>query len=235
MSKIFSKEEIEKITAAQKTYFAKGVTLSYEFRTKQLAALKKTILKYEKELSQALYDDLGKSSFECYTSEIGFILASISHTLRHLKQWMRPQKKAAPMSLFGTKSKVVQQPYGCVYIIGPYNYPFQLLIEPLVGAIAAGNCAVLSPSELTPHVSAVTMKMIRETFPAEYVCCVDGGIENNTLLLDCAFDYIFFTGSIGVGKIVMQAAAKRLTMEVLNPQGKSQFPKMTELLKHDED
>ena len=221
MSKIFSKEEIEKITAAQKTYFAKGVTLSYEFRAKQLAALKGTILKYEKELSQALYDDLGKSSFECYTSEIGFILASISHTLRHLKQWMRPQKKAAPMSLFGTKSKVAQQPYGCVYIIGPYNYPFQLLIEPLVGAIAAGNCAVLSPSELTSHVSAVTMKMIRETFPAEYVCCVDGGIENNTLLLDCAFDYIFFTGSIGVGKIVMQAAAKRLIPVTLELGGKS--------------
>ena len=116
---------------------------------------------------------------------------------------------------------MVQQPYGCVYIIGPYNYPFQLLIEPLVGAIAAGNCAVLSPSELTPHVSAVTMKMIRETFPAEYVCCVDGGIENNTLLLDCAFDYIFFTGSIGVGKIVMQAAAKRLIPVTLELGGKS--------------
>ena len=221
MPKQFNEQEIQELLNAQKQYFATGITQSYDFRITQLKNLKQTILKYESELTQALYADLGKSSFESYTSEIGFILSSITHTLRHLHQWIKPEKKKTPISLFLTKSQVIKQPYGCVYIIGPYNYPFQLLIEPLVGAIAAGNCAVLSPSELTPNVSAVTMKIIAEVFPKNYVCCVDGGIENNTLLLNSKFDYIFFTGSVGVGKIVMQAAAKQLIPVTLELGGKS--------------
>lgn len=221
MSKQFTAQEIEQIVSRQKAYFMQGNTLSYEFRVRQLSKLKETIIRYETELAQALQADLGKSSFESYTSEIGFIRSNISHTIHHLKSWMKPEKKKTPLSLMLTKSKVIKEPYGCVYIIGPYNYPFQLLIEPLVGALAAGNCAVLSPSELTPHVAEITMKIIREAFSPEYVCCVDGGIENNTLLLHSPFDYIFFTGSVNVGRIVMQAAAQQLIPVTLELGGKS--------------
>lgn len=221
MPKQFTAQEIERLISRQKTYFMQGNTLSYEFRIRQLNKLKETIIKYEAQLTQALQTDLGKSAFESYTSEIGFIRSNISHTIHHLKRWMKPEKKKMPVSLMMTKSKVIKEPYGCVYIIGPYNYPFQLLIEPLVGAIAAGNCAVLSPSELTPHVAEVTMKLIHEAFSPEYVCCVDGGIENNTLLLHSNFDYIFFTGSVNVGKIVMQAAAEQLIPVTLELGGKS--------------
>lgn len=221
MRRLFTEIEIKELLQKQKQYFQAGNTFPYEFRAKQLSTLKQAILKYKPQLEKALYEDLGKSNFESYTSEIGFVLSSITHALHDLKKWMKPERKKAPLSLLFTKSKVIKQPYGCVYIIGPYNYPFQLLIEPLIGAIAAGNCAVLSPSELTPNVSAVIMKMIEEAFPAEYVCCVDGGVENNTLLLHSEFDYIFFTGSVGVGKIVMQAAAKNLIPVTLELGGKS--------------
>lgn len=221
MIKQFTEQEIQHIIDDQKNFFSQGETLSYQFRINQLTKLKESILKYQTQLEEALYVDLGKSSFESYTSEIGFILYSISHTIKHLKKWMKPDKKKTPMSLIFTKSKVIKQPYGCVYIIGPYNYPFQLLIEPLVGAIAAGNCAIVSPSELTPHVCEVIKEILKNTFATKYICCVDGGIENNTLLLNSPVDYIFFTGSINVGKIVMQAAAKQLIPVTLELGGKS--------------
>ena len=221
MIKIFTEQEIQQIIVEQKNFFLQGETLRYQFRVEQLNKLKQSILKYQTQLEEALYIDLGKNAFESYTSEIGFILHSITHALQHLKKWMKPEKKKTPMSLMFTKSQVIKQPYGCVYIIGPYNYPFQLLIEPLVGAIAAGNCAIVSPSELTPHVCEVTKKIIKDAFAPQYICCVDGGIENNTLLLNSPVDYIFFTGSIGVGKIVMQAAAKQLIPVTLELGGKS--------------
>lgn len=217
----FTDQEIMDIIDGQKKFFSQGETLSYQFRVDQLTKLKESILKYQTQLEEALYIDLGKNRFESYTSEIGFILYSISHTIKHLKKWMKPEKKKTPISLMFTKSEVIKQPYGCVYIIGPYNYPFQLLIEPLIGAIAAGNCAILSPSELTPHVCEVIKDIVNNTFSANYICCVEGGIENNTLLLNSPVDYIFFTGSINVGKIVMQAAAKRLTPVTLELGGKS--------------
>lgn len=221
MSRQFTAQEINQLLNSQKQYFAQGHTRPYEFRIKQLTRLKQTILDNQSELEQALYADLGKSSFESYTSEIGFILSSITHTIRHLKKWMKPKKQKTPIYIMPSKSKVIRQPYGCVYIIGPYNYPFQLLIEPLIGAIAAGNCVVLSPSELTPNVSAVTMRIISKAFEPNYVTCIDGGIENNTLLLHAGFDNIFFTGSVGVGRIVMQAAAQQLIPVTLELGGKS--------------
>lgn len=217
----YTKKEIQHIVDEQKKFFLQGETLDYQFRVKQLNRLKQAILNYQTQLEEALYIDLGKNAFESYTSEIGFILYSISHTLKHLKQWMKPEKKKTPISLCFTKSKIIKNPYGCVYIIGPYNYPFQLLIEPLIGAIAAGNCAIVSPSELTPNVSVVIKKIINEAFPAKYICCIDGKVENNTLLLNSAVDYIFFTGSVNVGKIVMQAAAKQLVPVTLELGGKS--------------
>lgn len=221
MSRQFTAQEIQQLLDSQKQYFAQGHTRPYAFRVKQLTILKQTILDYQTELEQALYTDLGKSSFESYTSEIGFILSSISHTIRHLKKWMKPEKQKTPIHMMPSKSKVIRQPYGCVYIIGPYNYPFQLLIEPLIGAIAAGNCVVLSPSELTPNVSAVTIRIIEKAFEQNYITCIDGGIENNTLLLHAGFDNIFFTGSVGVGRIVMQAAAQQLIPITLELGGKS--------------
>lgn len=221
MIKKFTEQEIKRIIDDQKKYYLQGETMSYKFRVDQLNKLREGILKYQVQLEEALYVDLGKSGFESYTSEIGFILYSISHTIKHLKKWMKPEKKRTPISLIFTKSEVIKQPYGCVYIIGPYNYPFQLLIEPLIGAIAAGNCAIVSPSELTPNVCEVIKELLKNTFSTKYICCVDGGVENNTLLLNSPVDYIFFTGSINVGKIVMQAAAKQLVPVTLELGGKS--------------
>lgn len=218
---LITEKQIKELLDKQNEYFIQGNTLSFEFRIEQLKKLRKTIIKYEEELKTALYKDLGKSNFETYTSEIGFVLSSITHTIKHLKKWMKPEKKKTPISLFLSKSMIIKEPYGSVYIIGPYNYPFQLIMEPLIGALSAGNCAVLSPSELTPSVSEVIKEIIKSTFEPEYVSCIDGGIENNTILLNAGFDYIFFTGSVNVGKIVMEAASKNLIPVTLELGGKS--------------
>ena len=205
---------------AQKKYFATGATRPLQFRLGQLEALYKALERHTPALEEALKQDLGKSRFESYASEIGMVLAGISHIRRHLARWMKPRTKLAPVQLFPGRSRVELVPYGCVYILGPYNYPVQLLLEPLAEALAAGNCAVVSPSELTPHVAEAISTMLAEVFPPEYVCCVPAGIENNTLMLHSRFDYIFFTGSPRVGRIVMQAAAENLVPVTLELGGK---------------
>lgn len=205
----------------QKEFFAEGNTLGLKFRLEQLKKLRAAIISNQTDLEKALASDLGKSRQESYTTEIGFVLAGISHTEKHLKNWMKPISVKSPMTVFPAKSYIAKQPYGSVLIIGPFNYPFQLLIEPLVAAISAGNCAVLSPSELTPQTAGVIRRMLNETFPEEYVYCAEGGIENNTILLRSRFDKIFFTGSINVGKIVMRAAAENLIPVTLELGGKS--------------
>ena len=205
----------------QKEFFASGKTLELQFRLAQLKKLKNAILSNQTELEKALADDLGKSRQESYSSEIGFVLAGISHTEKNLKKWMKPISVKSPMTVFPSKSYIVKQPYGSVLVIGPFNYPFQLLIEPLTAAVSAGNCAVLSPSELTPRTAEVVRRMINETFPEEFIFCAEGGIENNTVLLRSRFDKIFFTGSINVGKIVMRAAAENLVPVTLELGGKS--------------
>ena len=214
-------EFVGELLKKQREYFADGKTLSLSFRLDKLRKLKEAILTYREELEQALFDDLGKSRQECYSSEIGFVLSEITHTEKHLKKWMKPDRVKSPMTVFPAKSYVMKQPYGSVLIIGPFNYPFQLLVEPLVAALSAGNCAVLSPSELTPNTAAVIRKMIGKTFSEEYVYCAEGGIENNGVLLRSRFDKIFFTGSINVGKIVMRAAAENLVPVTLELGGKS--------------
>lgn len=219
--KLLTKEDVEQLLGAQKEFFQKGTTRPHAYRVHQLNRLYHAIQKHQGEIEQALYIDLGKSQFESHVSEIGFTLASISRTKRQLRRWMKPQKVSTPMTQFPSTSRVERVPYGSVLIVGPYNYPFQLLMEPLVGAISAGNCAVLSPSELTPNVAAVVKKLINETFAPNYICCVDGGIENNDLLLHSRFDYIFFTGSIRVGKLVMKAASENLIPVTLELGGKS--------------
>ena len=205
----------------QKSYLHHHGPISIQQRLKALMQLKQAIKQYETELEEALKKDLGKSSFEAYTSEIGFIYSSIDYTIKHLKKWARPRRvKSDIAQLIGTSS-VYPSAYGVVLIIGPFNYPVQLLLEPLVGAIAGGNGAILKPSELTPTVEKVLVSLIETAFSNEYVSIVTGGVEINQELLDLPFDYIFFTGSVRVGKIVMQKASQHLTPITLELGGKS--------------
>lgn len=210
-----------KLTEAQKQFFETGRTRDLAFRICQLQLLADAMRKYETVLEEALKKDLGKSAFESYATEIGFVLADIRYTIQNLQKWSAPKRVRTPLYLFPGKSKIQKEPYGSVLILGPYNYPVQLLAEPLVGAIAAGNCAVLKPSELTPHVSEAMYQIVHSTFKEEYIACVEGGVEVNQELLSQKFDYIFFTGSERVGRIVMKAAAENLTPVTLELGGKS--------------
>ncbi len=213
--------DVDKIIEDHYKFFESKKSRNIDFRINQLRSLKSAIKKYEYKIYEALYKDLGKCEFESYTTEVGFVLSSISHTIKNLKKWAKKEKVKTPLYLFPAKSFVISEPYGTVLIIGPYNYPFQLLIEPLVGALAAGNCVVLKPSENVPNLSRVITEMITETFPKEYIRSVEGGIETNTSLINGTFDYIFFTGSAQVGKIIMEAAARNLVPVTLELGGKS--------------
>lgn len=210
-----------KLTEAQKQFFETGRTRDLAFRICQLQLLADAMRKNETVLEEALKKDLGKSAFESYATEIGFVLADIRYTIQNLQKWSAPKRVRIPLYLFPGKSKIQKEPYGSVLILGPYNYPVQLLAEPLIGAIAAGNCAVLKPSELTPHVSKAMYQIVHSTFKEEYIACVEGGVEVNQELLSQKFDYIFFTGSERVGRIVMKAAAENLTPVTLELGGKS--------------
>ena len=210
-----------KLTEAQKQFFETGRTRDLAFRICQLQLLADAMRKNETVLEEALKKDLGKSAFESYATEIGFVLADIRYTIQNLQKWSAPKRVRTPLYLFPGKSKIQKEPYGSVLILGPYNYPVQLLAEPLIGAIAAGNCAVLKPSELTPHVSEAMYQIVHSTFKEEYIACVEGGVEVNQELLSQKFDYIFFTGSERVGRIVIKAAAENLTPVTLELGGKS--------------
>ena len=214
-------EDVEIIIEKQSKYFNSQVTKNIDFRIEMLKKLKLGIKKYEEQIIEALYKDLGKHKNEAYMTEIGFVYSSINHTIKNIKKWAKPEKKKVPFYLMPSRSFIVNEPYGSVLIIGPYNYPFQLLIEPLIGAISAGNTAVLKPSEMSPNVSKVVKELINDTFNEEFIGCVEGSIETNTSLLNSRFDYIFFTGSPNVGKVVMMAAAKNLIPVTLELGGKS--------------
>ncbi|MBV5158168.1 aldehyde dehydrogenase, partial [Staphylococcus epidermidis] len=176
---------------------------------------------HENELLDALYKDLGKSKVEAYATEIGMLLKSIKLMRKELKNWSKTKQTDTPLYLFPTKSYIKKEPYGTVLIIGPFNYPVQLVFEPLIGAIAAGNTAIVKPSELTPHVAIVIKDIIEDTFDEAYVSVVEGGIEETQALLSLPFDYMFFTGSEKVGKIVYEAAARKLIPVTLELGGKS--------------
>lgn len=214
-------EDVTNILKEHKDYFNSNKTKSIDFRLHQLEKLKEGILKYESKITDALQRDLGKHPFESYTTEIGFTLNSIAYTTRRLKKWAKPKKVNTPLALFPSRSIIAREPYGTVLIIAPFNYPFQLVIEPLIGAIAAGNCVVLKTSRDTPNVSAVIIEMIESIFDRQYIRVVQGGRETNTSLINAPFDYIFFTGSVSVGKIVMEAASKNLVPVTLELGGKS--------------
>ncbi|MBA4492958.1 aldehyde dehydrogenase [Paenactinomyces guangxiensis] len=209
------------IVQEQKQFFYTGKTRELSFRLHQLKKLRDAIRRYEPDIVTALKKDLNKSEFESYTTEIGFLLEEIKYTTKHLKSWAKPKKAKTPLTHLGSQSMIYPEPYGVTLIIAPWNYPFHLAIAPLIGAMAAGNCAVIKPSEFTPHVSKVILQMLEGIFEREFVAVVEGGPETSTALLQERFDYIFFTGSVRVGKIIMETAAKTLTPVTLELGGKS--------------
>lgn len=205
----------------QRAYFFTGVTKPLSFRLKQLEALKEAIVKHEEDILEALHKDLNKPAFEAYATEVGFVLDSIGHTIKHLDKWMKDKTVKTPIHQPFSKAFIRSEPYGVTLIIAPFNYPFQLAIEPLIGAIAAGNTAVVKPSEYTVHTEAVIQKLLSGIYPEEFVTVVTGGREEVQELIHAPFDYIFFTGSVNVGKVVMKAAADHLVPVTLELGGKS--------------
>jgi aldehyde dehydrogenase (NAD+) len=212
--------EVSAILAKQRKMFDSGATLPMAYRRDALKTLAALLEKHEAECLQALYEDLRKSPYEAYASEIGFVLNEIRYALRNLASWMKPQKRKTPWMAWPARCDVRRQPFGVALIIGPWNYPLQLLLSPLVGAIAAGNCAVLKPSELAPHTSALLVRLLGSAFPEEYIAIVPGEREVAESLLAERFDGIFFTGSSEIGKRVMAAAARHLTPVTLELGGK---------------
>ena len=200
---------------------SKGKTYSYEFRKEQLDKLRTSIKSHEQELLDALKKDLNKPAFEAYGTEIGLVLDELSFVRRHLKKWMKPERVHTSLVNFPSKSRIFKDPYGVALIMSPWNYPVLLTLDPLIGAIAAGNCAAVKPSNYSPNVSALIKKMLEEIYPAEYVSVIEGGREANQSLLSQKFDYIFFTGSVKVGKLVMESASHNLTPVSLELGGKS--------------
>ena len=222
MNKIeLTSQDVEILLKEHKYFFNTQETKDIDFRIEQLKKLKCGIKKYESKILEALKKDLRKNEIESYITEIGFVYKSIEDTIKSVKKWTKPKRVKTPIFLMPAKSFIISEPYGTVLIIGPYNYPFQLVIEPLIGVIAAGNCAVIKPSEVSPNVSKVITELIKDTFEKRYVSCVEGAIETNTALINSKFDYIFFTGSVGVGKVIMEAAAKNLIPVTLELGGKS--------------
>lgn len=209
------------LLGTQREYFLTGATLPVEFRIRQLKTLYQTILSFEDKIQNALREDLGKSPFESYETEIGFVLAEITYAIRHLKEWARPKKIFPPLFLFPSWGAICPEPYGSVLILAPWNYPFQLALAPLVSAIAAGNCAVLKPSELAPHTANVLAEILDACFEKRFCALIQGGPETAARLTSLPFDKIFFTGSERVGKKVLAAAAENLTPVVLELGGKS--------------
>lgn len=207
--------------AEQRSFYFSRATKNVEFRKQQLLKLKSVIKKYEAEVIQALHFDLRKSEFEAYSTEIGMVYDSIAYFIKNIDDWMKPEVIKTPIHFQPGKSFIVREPYGVVLIIGPFNYPFRLVIEPLIGAIISGNTAIVKPSESSVHTAAIVKTILEEAFNPNYVRVVEGEKEEVTALIHASFDYIFFTGSVAVGKIVARAAAERLTPVALELGGKS--------------
>ena len=212
---------ISALAAAQRDYFDRSETRSATFRRTMLRRLDQALQQWEQPLCEALWQDLHKSPEEAYLTELSIVRGEIRNHLRHLRQWMRPERRPTPLKLWPASSRILKQPLGPALIIAPWNYPVQLLLNPLVGAISAGCTAVLKPSPYTPYVSATLHAMIAEIYDEEYIAVVEGHREVNTLLLGERWDLIFFTGSPELGRVVMESAARHLTPVVLELGGKS--------------
>ncbi len=210
---------IQEILEKQRKFFATGVTKSVDFRLQQLQKLKTAIIEKQDLILTALQEDLAKPKLEGYI-EIA-VIQEINYALKHLKKWVKPKKVKTGIDQFPGHSKIYPEPLGVVLIIGPWNYPFSLMISPLIGAIASGNSTVLKPSEIAPSTSKILSQLIREIYELEYVSIIEGGVETSQELLAQKFDHIFFTGGTKIGQIVMEAAAKNLTPVTLELGGKS--------------
>lgn len=212
---------IEQLFSNQKTFFLSDQTKPLNYRKAQLQKLKKAILERETDINEALRLDLNKNPFEAYTTEVGFCLNSIDHTIKNLEKWTKVKHLPSPLANFYSTSFIVKEPLGGVLIIGPYNYPFQLVIEPLIGALAAGNTVILKPSEHAVYTEKVLVHLIQSIFDPQEVAIVTGDASVTNALIHLKFDHIFFTGSTKVGKIVYEAASQNLVPVTLELGGKS--------------
>lgn len=214
--------DISHLYKAQQAYFDSGATRSYTFRKEQLKKLKKALKEHEQLLMDALYKDLRKPPMEAYAGEVGLLYSNIDFMLENLRNWMRPEEVTSPLVAYPSKSRIYKDPLGLTLLISPWNYPLLLLFNPLAGAIAGGNCAVLKPSELAPATASVIDKIIKNTFDPAYIAVVQGeGAEVIPALMKFRFDHVFFTGSVAVGKKVMEMATPHLTPVTLELGGKS--------------
>ncbi len=213
--------DLGKVLKKQNAYFNSNITKSYDFRFAMLSKLEAFMQDEQAAIEEALFKDLHKSAFERYATEVGFCLRTVREAKKNLKKWMKVRKEKTPFTQIGSKSYSMYEPKGSVLIIGPFNYPFQLLIDPLIGAMAAGNTIILKPSEHTPHTEKLLAEKLNALFEPDYLHVTTGGKETVETLLELSFDHIFFTGSTTVGRIVYQAAAKHLTPVTLELGGKS--------------
>ena len=209
------------LVQAQRTYFETGATRSADFRLAALKKLQAAVQANERALAEAMAADFRKAPMEVYMTETGMVLDEIRFHLKHLRAWMRETRVPTPLAQFPSRSFRSPEPYGVCLILAPWNYPIQLCLEPLIGAISGGNCAVVKPSAYAPATSAAIAKLIRETFDARYIAAVEGGRAENQALLHQRFDTIFFTGGVTVGREVMRAASETLTPVTLELGGKS--------------
>ncbi len=209
------------IVSAQRAFFNTGKTKDLSFRIAQLELLRKTVDDQEDAICEALKLDMNKPRFEAYVGEIAMLISEIDYAIRHLKSWARPKRVMTPLVHFPAKSYIYSEPLGVALIIGTWNYPIQLILCPLVGALAAGNCSILKPSRLAPHTSDLIARIIKEKFDPGLIAVVQGGAEAVKTLLEDRFDHIFFTGGTSVGRIVAEAAARKLTPVTLELGGKS--------------
>ena len=212
---------LTKVVDNQRQFFAAQATKPIPFRINALKKLRDGIISYEEQILAALKQDLNKAEFESYMTELGIVLNELQFLIKNTRKWAKRRRVKTPLALFPARSFIVPEPYGVVLIMSPWNYPFQLSILPLLGAIAAGNCVVIKPSAYAPSVSHVIAEIIKDCFPPEYVTVIEGGRAENQALLEQKFDYIFFTGSVAVGRLVMEKASVNLTPVTLELGGKS--------------
>ncbi len=213
--------DVTGIVDGQRRFFKSGATRELFARRQALRHLRAILGRHENEILEALKQDMRKPGLEAFLGEVSFLYDEIAHTLRHLERWAKPRRVGSPLLTAFSRSRIYSEPKGVVLVLGPWNYPFQLVVAPLIGALAAGNTAVLKPSELAPHTSALLGKMFKQHFDPQLVAVVEGGVEASQALLDIPFDHIFFTGGTQIGKVVMAAAAKHLTPITLELGGKS--------------
>ncbi len=213
--------DFEQLVACQREYFLTQATKSYDFRMQQLKKLMSWIDANEQGILEALEKDLGKCAYEAYLTEVAMVKQELKDAIHNLKKWMKPRRARTAIGQLPGTCRMYSEPYGVTLIMSPWNYPFQLTVAPLIGAISAGNCAVVKPSAYSAATSALIKRMIDELFPMEYIACVEGGRHENAALLEQNFDFIFFTGSPSVGRLVMEKASAHLTPVSLELGGKS--------------